>query len=279
MIGFAHAKINLGLFVTAKRPDGFHDLESLFVPVNWYDILEVQAVDAPGLRLDTTGLSIPGDPQQNLVHRAYNLLRERHGIGGVHAHLHKVIPMGAGLGGGSSDGTCMLRLLNELFELNLSNETGMAYAAELGSDCPFFWNAQPSLVTGRGEHIHPLDAAIITNQPAFITILHPGIHVATGEAFANITPRPVEIDWQKVPALPIARWNSVMCNDFEEGVAKQHRAIHEVLEHLRKQGALYHQMSGTGSACFGIFEDEERAWSAYQTAEKHGWMRHCSRLW
>jgi len=279
MIGFAHAKINLGLFVTGKRPDGFHDLKSLFVPVGWCDVLEVQPAEAPGLQLDVTGLAIPGDAHQNLVHRAYDLIRERHVIGGVHAHLHKVLPMGAGLGGGSSDGTCMLRLLNGLFQLNLSDETGMAYAAELGSDCPFFWNGNPSLVTGRGEHITPLDTARLAKSPAYITILHPGIHVSTVEAFADITPRAVEIDWHEIPALPFAEWNSVLRNDFEAGVARQHHAIREALEHLRNAGAAYHQMSGTGSACFGVFEDEERAWNAYQTAEKHGWARHCSRLW
>ena len=173
----------------------------------------------------------------------------------------------------------MLRLLNGLFQLNLSDETGMAYAAELGSDCPFFWNGNPSLVTGRGEHITPLDTARLAKSPAYITILHPGIHVSTVEAFADITPRAVEIDWHEIPALPFAEWNSVLRNDFEAGVARQHHAIREALEHLRNAGAAYHQMSGTGSACFGVFEDEERAWNAYQTAEKHGWARHCSRLW
>ena len=177
MIGFAPAKINLGLFITGKRPDGFHALESCFWPVQWQDVLEVHKRPEPGLALRVSGIPIPGATDDNLIHRAYTLLHDRYSIGGVDAHLFKALPMGAGLGGGSSDAVCMLKLMNVLWDLNLTDEEGLELAALLGSDCPFFWFSQPSLVTGRGEHLSKMEVGF--PGPLYVTIIHPGIHVST----------------------------------------------------------------------------------------------------
>lgn len=269
MIGFAPAKINLGLFVTGKRSDGFHDLESVFWPVGWNDVLEVHRKDTPGLDLKITGLSIEGDATDNLVSRAYVLLQDRFGIGGVKAHLHKCIPMGAGLGGGSSDGTCMLKLLNLLFELGIDDIQGEALAAELGSDCPFFWKAHPAHVTGRGEHLAPWDFDF--PEGMWIAIAHPGIHVSTREAFAGISPTPSGLDWGSLSAAPIANWSELLRNDFQPGIEHLHPRIAAVRNLLTKSGAVYSQMTGTGSACFGIFADEEAAQQACEAAREQGW--------
>lgn len=269
MIGFAPAKINLGLFVTGKRDDGFHDLQSAFWPVGWNDVLEVHRLETDELDLHLTGLAIDGDPRSNLVSRAYHLIKERYGIGGVTAHLHKVIPMGAGLGGGSSDGTCMLRLLDALFNLNLSDQDGEALAAELGSDCPFFWRAQPALVSGRGEHLEGWDFEFPADT--YIAIAHPGIHVSTGDAFRNVTPQHSTVDFHALAATPLPEWDQILQNDFQPGIEDLHPTIRQVREQLQTHGALYSQMTGTGSGCFGLFPSEESALKACKAARANGW--------
>ena len=269
MIGFAPAKINLGLFVTGKRADGFHHLQSAFWPVGWNDVLEVHRSETDGLDLHLTGLAIDGDPVSNLVSRAYHLMKEHYGIGGVTAHLHKVIPMGAGLGGGSSDGTCMLRLLDTLFGLNLSDKDGEALAAELGSDCPFFWQAQPALVTGRGEHLEAWHFEFPADT--HIAIVHPGIHVSTRDAFQGVVPQPSTVDFYALAAAPLSEWDHILRNDFQPGIEALHPTIRQVRELLQAQSALYSQMTGTGSACFGLFPSEGSALKACKVARAKGW--------
>lgn len=271
MIGFAPAKVNLGLFVTGKRPDGFHDLESVFWPLAWHDVLEVFKSSEPGLQLVTSGLEIPGSLESNLVQRAYDVMQSAYGIGGVRVHLHKVIPMGAGLGGGSSDATCMLRLLNELFELHLSDAEGLQLAAQLGSDCPFFWHAKPALVTGRGERLQSIDVPTVRGR--YVTVLHPGIHVSTREAFAHIEPKTSDIKWSEWgQEIAVTDWHTVLRNDFEAGVVRQHPEIARALNCLMESGAHYAQMTGTGSACFGVFELETEALGAFARAIECGWI-------
>ena len=274
MIGFAPAKINLGLFVTGKRADGFHDLQSAFWPVSWNDVLEVHRSESDGWDLRITGLSIDGDPTSNLVSRAYQVVKEGYGISGVTAHLHKVIPMGAGLGGGSSDGTCMLRLLDALFNLSLTNEEGEALAAELGSDCPFFWRAQPALVSGRGEHLKAWDFEFPADT--FIAVAHPGIHISTREAFQGVVPQPSTTDYHALAATPLPEWGEILRNDFQPGIETLHPTIRKVHELLQLQGALYSQMTGTGSACFGLFSSQESALKACKAARENGWTAHAS---
>ncbi|HBP44733.1 MAG TPA: 4-(cytidine 5'-diphospho)-2-C-methyl-D-erythritol kinase [Flavobacteriales bacterium] len=275
MIGFAPAKINLGLFVTGIRPDGFHDLKSVFWPIGWSDILEVHHSNSEGLDLHLTGLVIDGDPTSNLVKRTYDLLRQRYSISGVTAHLHKVIPMGAGLGGGSSDGTCMLRLLNELYDLKMTDEEGESLAAELGSDCPFFWRAEPALVSGRGELLESWDFNF--SPETFITVAYPGIHVSTREAFQGIVPQPSESDFHALAKTPLSEWHLILRNDFQSVMEVRHPTIRQVRELLESHGALYSQMTGTGSACFGLFSSEELALNACSAAHKKGWVAHASR--
>jgi 4-diphosphocytidyl-2-C-methyl-D-erythritol kinase len=272
MIGFSHAKINLGLFVLDKRADGFHNLESAFWPVDWTDVLEIHHKDSPGLDLKISGRDVPGNVDDNLISQAYGILQNRHSIGGVSAHLHKVIPMGAGLGGGSSNATCMLRLLNQLFELNLTEAQGLEIAAELGSDCPFFWNSHPALVTGRGEYLQALpDFDAKRWADLYITIIHPGVHVSTAKAFSACTPDRRELDWTKLTAQTPAEWNQWLKNDFEEGVSAMHPEIHKAIAYLGNSGAEYVQMTGTGSAAYGIYQKEESAAKSRLWALEKGW--------
>jgi len=270
MIGFAPAKINLGLFVTDKRPDGFHDLESVFCPIPWNDVLEVHLREEPGLLLKLSGIPIPGKPEENLLVKAYEMVHQTHEIGGVEAHLLKAIPMGAGLGGGSSDAVCMIKLLNELFELQLSEEDGMKMAERLGSDCPFFWNAQPAYVRGRGEHIQELPNNPLSGST--ILIIHPNIHIATKLAFKNIVPQAPPTDWLEFTSAPINRWGQWLRNDFQSGMTHAHESLAQCVQHLEQYGASYVQMTGTGSACFGLFENESLAQMAQTQIQNDNWI-------
>lgn len=276
MIGFAPAKINLGLFVTEKRPDGFHDLESVFCPIPWNDVLEVHPREEPGLHLKLSGIPIPGNPDENLLFQAYELVRQAHGIGGVDAHLLKVIPMGAGLGGGSSDAVCMIKLLSELFQLNISEGDGMKMAEQLGSDCPFFWNAQPAYVKGRGEHIEALPSNPLLG--ATILIIHPNIHISTKAAFQNIVPQAPPSDWLEFISAPINRWSQWLRNDFQPGMIHSHQELAQCIHHLERCGASYAQMTGTGSACFGLFENESLAQKAEAQIQNRNWISFIRRM-
>tara|TARA_B100000768_G_scaffold180525_2_gene200761 strand:- start:3660 stop:4511 length:852 start_codon:yes stop_codon:yes gene_type:complete len=273
MIGLSHAKINLGLFVMNKRSDGFHDLESVFWPVDWTDVLEVHTKATPGLELKATGLKIPGGLDDNLIARAYTLLAERRSIGGASAHLHKVIPMGAGLGGGSSNATCMIRLLDRLFALNLTDSEGLELAAELGSDCPFFWSASPALVSGRGDGLSAIPQFEADNwKNTYLTVIYPGAHVSTSEAFHGCTPKSRTLDWSKLSSDSPDKWHHWLQNDFEENSSAQHPTIHQALVVLENSGADYVQMTGTGSAAFGVFRDEAAAANARNSAIECNWL-------
>ena len=272
MIAFSHAKINLGLFVMNKRPDGFHALESVFWPVDWTDVLEVHAKPSPGLELKITGLEVPGNLESNLIAKAYELMAREFNIGGVTAHLHKIIPMGAGLGGGSSNATCMIRLLDQLFSLNLTDEAALQLAAQLGSDCPFFWKSAAALVTGRGEHLAPVPGIQSESwNNMHLTVIHPGVHVSTSEAFAGCEPKMRTLDWTKLSDHPPKSWSQWLQNDFEAGVRALHLPIHSALELLQNSGADYVQMTGTGSAAFGVFARESEATAAARAAIEQGW--------
>lgn len=253
MIVFPPCKINLGLYVTGKRPDGFHSLESLFVPVPLTDILEVVLHDGNDVIWSATGLDIPGDIESNLCVKAYRLIKRDHNIGGVKAHLHKLIPMGAGLGGGSSDAAYMLICLNELFNLKLNTDQLKDYAAQLGSDCPFFIEEKICFVSGRGEVLESIDFSL---KGKFIVIVHPLVHMSTAEAYRMLSPKPAPIDLRTVPSIKELEWSQQVTNDFEEPIAQLHPIIAEVKKELLNQGAFYAAMSGSGSAVFGLFEKE-----------------------
>jgi 4-diphosphocytidyl-2-C-methyl-D-erythritol kinase len=249
MVIFPNCKINLGLHITRKRPDGFHELETVFYPVPLKDILEV--VSSTTLQFQSTGLDIPGNPASNLCLKAYQLLKEDFPqLPPVQMHLHKIIPMGAGLGGGSADGAFALRLLNQKYQLNLSTEQLVEYAAKLGSDCPFFIMNTACYATGRGEILTPIHLDLSDYR---FVIVHPGIHINTKWAFEQIQPNLPSRSIKEIIQLPIQDWKYHLSNDFELPIKQHYPAIEAIKLALYKDGAIYASMSGSGSAVFGIY--------------------------
>lgn len=276
MIAFTPAKINIGLFVTGRRNDGYHDLESLFIPIPWKDTVEINFCEEPGLQLSCFGLDIPGPTEDNLIAKAYHLVASAYAIPGVKASVVKNIPLGAGLGGGSSNGAHMLRLLKESCSIQAKPEQWNQWSIELGSDCPFFMQDQAAMTHGRGEHIEPNSSILNKLKGWTIAILHPGVHVSTREAFAAITPSSAPFDLRELTLHPIEEWKHLVHNDFEGLIRKKHNAVDQALVRLQEAGALYVQMTGTGSAVFGLFSDETAAAKAALWGTKKGWRTHCS---
>jgi 4-diphosphocytidyl-2-C-methyl-D-erythritol kinase len=268
MVSFPPCKINLGLHIIRKRADGYHDLATCFYPVPWTDILEV--IPSTTLTFTCSGLPIPGRQEENLCLKAYALLKKEFTLPPVNIHVHKVIPMGAGLGGGSSDAAHTLRLLNEIFQLQLNTFKLSAYASKLGSDCPFFIQDQPMLGTSRGE---VLAATPVTLKGKFLVIVKPPIHVSTAAAFARVDPHQPDHGLAKLLEEVSPRlWKNVLINDFEFSVFQQYPRIKEIKDALYRKGATYASMSGSGAAVFGIFEseisleglmDENQTWSGF----------------
>lgn len=254
MITFPDCKINLGLHVLRRRADGFHDIETAMVPVpGLCDALEILRADAPGCTFTSSGRAIDAPAEKNLCVRAYERMRARHGIGGVKMHLHKHIPFGAGLGGGSADAAFALKMLDELFGLALPAEELKALAAELGSDTAFFIDNRPALAEGRGEVLSPLDLDL---SGYTLYIVKPPFGVSTAEAYAGVVPREPERPLTELLAGDIRTWKEALKNDFEPIVFRKHPAIAALKERLYDRGALYAAMSGSGSAVFGIFGGE-----------------------
>lgn len=260
MIQFSPCKINLGLSILAKRTDGFHALETVFYPVALQDIVEIVPAKLAskensntinGVSFTHTGIRIPGDAANNLCVKAYHLLKADYPhIADVKIHLHKNIPMGAGLGGGSGDGTTVLKILNTLFNLNLSKEQLVHYAAILGSDCPFFIFNEACHATGRGEILEPISIDLSNYT---IVLVHPGIHIATPWAFQQLSPCVKEKTIAEIIKQPIETWKTELINDFEAPVFKAYPALEDFKKNLYNQGAIYASMSGSGSSLFGIF--------------------------
>ncbi|MCU0356940.1 MAG: 4-(cytidine 5'-diphospho)-2-C-methyl-D-erythritol kinase [Cyclobacteriaceae bacterium] len=252
MIAFPPCKINLGLHIIAKRPDGYHDIETCFCPVPWTDILEIIPSDT--FQFTMTGLDIEGPLDSNLCVKAYRLMQEKYSIGPVAMHLHKIIPMGAGLGGGSSDAASALVLLNGIFNLNLSVDVLRGHAASLGSDCAFFIDPKPMLGTRRGEVLTPMT---IDLGNLFIILVKPDIHVSTAEAYANVKPQHPPRPLQQILQDDRLVWRNTLVNDFEQSVFSRHPGIAAIKKQLYDQGAVYASMSGSGSAVFGLFSSEK----------------------
>ncbi len=249
MVQFPNCKINLGLHITSKRADGFHNIETVFYPVELKDILEI--IVSNDFEFSSTGIAIPGDASSNLCIKAYQLLKkDLPEIPAIRMHLHKHIPMGAGLGGGSADGAFTLLLLNEKFRLNLSTEQLINYAAVLGSDCPFFILNKPVFATGRGEILAPINLDL--SNYSFV-LVHPGIHVNTKWAFEQIQPKIPAISIKEIIQLPIEEWKLYIQNDFEAPIMQQHPEIAEIKNALYADGAIYASMSGSGSSVVGIY--------------------------
>jgi len=254
MIVFPNCKINLGLNILRKRDDGFHDLETVFFPINFREALEV--IGNPSGHSDTeftaSGLKVDGSSSDNLCIKAYQLLKKDiPQLAAVKIHLHKTIPTGAGLGGGSADAAFMLKLLNDKFNLNLSTPQLLNYSLQLGSDCPFFIINKPCFATGRGEK---LEEILLDLSPYRIVLLNPNIHVNTGWAFSQISPSLPKRNIKEIVSQPVSTWKDELKNDFEEAVFAAHPQIKIIKEDLYRQGALYAAMSGSGSTVFGIFD-------------------------
>lgn len=256
MITFPNAKINLGLNITEKRPDGYHNLETIFYPVPLEDALEVHLLHAPGEHkkaIYLSGIEISGPTEDNLVAKAYNLLDREFYLPPVDIHLFKHIPSGAGLGGGSADAAFMLKLLNERFSLNLTAEQLEGYAATLGADCAFFIKNTPTFAEGIGNVFSPISLSLKGYQ---IVIIKPDIFVSTREAFSQITPHRPEYPLREVISRPMMEWKELLINDFETSVFPQYPVIGEIKEKLYRMGAIYAAMSGSGSSVFGLFAPE-----------------------
>ena len=256
MITFPIAKINLGLNVVEKRPDGYHNLETVFYPVRIKDALEVfeMAPDFPSTvdcDLKVTNIHIEGDEQKNLVVRAYQLLKQDFPtLPRIHAHLYKGIPTQAGMGGGSSDCGYMITLLNDMFHLGLSQQQMIGYAARLGADCAFFIVNKPCYAEGIGEKLYPIDLDL---NGWYIAIVRPAIPVSTKEAFSLITPHHPVKNCRDVVMQPVETWRDGLVNDFEQSVFTLHPEIGAIKQRLYERGAVYAAMSGSGSSLFGLF--------------------------
>lgn len=259
MVVFPNSKINLGLRVVEKRSDGYHNIETVFYPLPLKDALEFipcgNATTANELKLFATGKTIPGNTQNNLCFSAWNLLKQNYpALPAVHIHLHKAIPAGGGLGGGSSNGAFTLKALNELFDLNISQDDLRAFALHLGSDCPFFLLNKPCLATSRGEIMSELELKL---DDYFVVLILPGIHVNTGWAFNQIAEqvnkqKPLKT-LEEIITLPVSEWRNYLANDFEAPVFSLYPELEKTKTSLYEAGAAYAGMTGTGSTIYGIF--------------------------
>jgi len=256
MILFPNAKINIGLNILKKRNDGYHDITTMMYPIPLTDILDI--LKSTGTKhkkcsLTTTGLAINGNPEDNLVCKAYNLLDKEFELPPVTVHLHKSIPFGAGLGGGSSDGAFMLKGLNELFDLQLNNDRLAFFAAKLGSDCPFFIKNRPAIATARGEE---LSHQKLDLSEFFIVVIIPKMTISTREAYSLIKPASPKHSIEEYFHLPIESWKNKLVNDFEEPVYSLKPEIAGVKQKLYEAGAVYASLSGSGSSTYGLFRTE-----------------------
>jgi 4-diphosphocytidyl-2-C-methyl-D-erythritol kinase len=252
MIVFPVSKINLGLRITAKRSDGYHDIETIFYPVMLCDALELVVAKRQEGKdtLTTSGIDTGSDPEGNLIIITTRILREKYFFPFLDIHLHKAIPIGAGLGGGSSDAACLLKAINRVFQLNLSKDEIKTISLEIGSDCPFFIDDIPSLATGRGEILQHINPVL---NGYYIILLNPGVEISTREAYQNCLPLTPTSSVGLLINRPITEWRGQMINDFEDFAFKKHPVIGEIKDELYKAGALFSLMSGSGSSVYGIF--------------------------
>lgn len=247
MIVFPNAKVNLGLQILRKRADGFHEISSLFYPIPLCDVLEF--VPSSKDSFESSGILIPGTG--NLVMDALDLVRKKHDIPPIGVHLHKHIPIGAGLGGGSADAAFMINALCDEFEVRLSLEEKEEIAAELGSDCAFFIRNQPAMASGRGEVLEPFHLDL---SGKYMVVHYPGIHISTARAYAGITPRDNRTPIDEILSQPISNWSGLLTNDFQAGICQSYPEVAQAISVLENAGARYAAMTGSGSAVFGIFD-------------------------
>jgi 4-diphosphocytidyl-2-C-methyl-D-erythritol kinase len=253
MIYFSPAKINIGLQILNKRKDGYHNIQSVMHPVGLCDILEINTLPSSGqsFLFSQSGIRFEGDQQENLCIQALELFRKETRLPPVEMHLHKQIPVGAGLGGGSSNASTTLLGLNDLADNPLSGKRLTELAAILGSDCPFFLNAQTSLMEGRGEILTPL---FLSMEEIYLVLLFPEIHVSTQEAYAGVDPAIPPQQLKEIIKEPMNRWVELIENDFEKSVFRHHPRLGSLKQELYSMGATYASLSGSGSSLYGLFK-------------------------
>lgn len=260
MICFPNAKINIGLNILRKRKDGYHDIETVMYPLKGilYDALEIIQGSGEEVKIKATGIKIPGNENENLCVKAYNLIKKDYSLPAVKIYLHKAIPMGAGLGGGSADAAFFIKLLNETFELGISWGEMHNYARLLGSDCSFFISNQPAFAEGRGEKLETI-REIKALEGKYIALIYPNVHVSTIEAYALVKPKQPKTSLEELISLPLAKWKSNIHNDFEDFIFPKYPELKKIKEKLYSSGAVYASMSGSGSALYGIFKTKPNA--------------------
>ena len=255
MITYPNAKINIGLNITERRPDGYHNIESVFYPINLQDAVEIKTIEGEepqgGYKLKVSGTILDGTPDDNLVVKAYQLLRKDFNFPAQKIHLYKHIPVGAGLGGGSSDAAAIIKMLNEKFALGLTSEQMQNYAVQIGADCPFFINNTPVFATGIGNIFTPIEFSL---HGKTIILVKPDIFVSTRDAYALVKPSPAAIPLTEAIKQPISEWKQIITNDFEKSVFAKYPEIASIKDKLYDMGAIYASMSGSGSAVYGIFD-------------------------
>jgi 4-diphosphocytidyl-2-C-methyl-D-erythritol kinase len=257
MLSFPNCKINLGLYIIGKREDGFHNLETVFYPVPVKDALEIVQTSEASIpvQFSNSGLIAEANTENNICVKAYHLLKKDFPqLPSVKMHLHKTIPIGAGLGGGSADASFTLKLLNDKFRLGITDSQLLHYALQLGSDCPFFIFNKPCIATGRGEILEAINLDLSAYQ---LLVVNPGIHINTAQAFSQLKNFSPKNHLKEIIQQPIETWKQDLKNDFEKSMFKQHPEIETVKETIYNQGSIYASMSGSGSSVYGLFKKNQ----------------------
>jgi 4-diphosphocytidyl-2-C-methyl-D-erythritol kinase len=253
MVVFPNAKINLGLHVVKKREDGFHDIETVFYPLNLLEVLELLPSDTQKSTFSSSGINIPSNEEGNLVLQAYNLLAKDFALPSFQFRLHKLIPIGAGLGGGSADASFTIKAINTECELGLNEDEMEKYATKLGSDCPFFIRNHVTCATGKGDVFHDVKCSL---KGKYLLLINPKIHVSTALAYSGVIPEQRNISIPQILSQPIDQWKNSLGNDFEKSVFETYPELAELKDKIYAKGALYASMSGSGSTMYGIFDEK-----------------------
>ncbi|GAB4376381.1 MAG: 4-(cytidine 5'-diphospho)-2-C-methyl-D-erythritol kinase [Salibacteraceae bacterium] len=273
MVTFPNIKINIGLFVTAKRPDGYHNIESVMYPVGWHEAIEIGLRElrpegsVPHWEGSTAGLFLYGDkidgpPEKNICLRVVEEVKRLYELPPFDIHLLKKLPSGAGLGGGSADAAYLLRLIRDYFQLSISDSEAVQMLGRLGADCPFFWHNRPALAFGKGDQLKPIGLNL---SGWWIFIVFPGLKIATAEAYAEAVTRPAPIDLSLIANIDVDAWRDVgISNDFEKWLFPRYPQLAEIKSELYKSGAAYASMSGSGSAVYGLFRDEPPSFAVFE---------------
>jgi 4-diphosphocytidyl-2-C-methyl-D-erythritol kinase len=273
MLAFPNAKINLGLHILNKRSDGYHDIETVFYPVKWCDVLEIIPAEKKvreKVQFKTTGIKITGKKESNLCVKAYRLLQQKYQLPEIQMHLHKLVPIGAGLGGGSSDASQVLLLLDNMFNLRLTKDELQEAANTLGSDCGFFIHNKPLLAKGKGDVFEEITISL---KDYFFVIVMPDIHISTADAYRHVTAELKKISLKEIISMPIEKWKDLLVNDFEKTALKKYPVIEYLKQEMYKLGATYASMSGSGSAVYGIFKKEVDVSNQFKEySVKAGWL-------